>query len=56
MGEDPSELEKQSLKTKMEGLDPIRLGQGLQKKLDLLFKLFREESIKNKNNPNDSAA
>ena len=51
-----SELEKQSLKTKMEGLDPIRLGQGLQKKLDLLFKLFREESIKNKNNSNDSAA
>ncbi len=40
----------------MESLDPIRLGQGLQKKLDLLFKLFREESIKNKNNPNDSAA
>ncbi len=51
-----SELEKQSLKTKMEGLDPIRLGQGLQKKLDLLFKLFREESIKSKNNPDHSAA
>jgi hypothetical protein len=51
-----SELEKQSLKTRMEGLDPIRLAQGLQKKLDLLFKLFREGSIKSKNNPNNSAA
>lgn len=41
-----TELQKESLKTKMQGLDPLRLAQGLERKLELLFKLLRDETIK----------
>jgi hypothetical protein len=42
-----TDLQKESLRTRMEGLDPLRLGQGLEKKLEQLFKLLRDETIKN---------
>lgn len=42
-----TDLQKESLRTRMEGLDPLRLGQGLEKKLEQLFKLLRGETIKN---------
>lgn len=41
-----TELQKESLKTRMSGLDPLRLGQGLERKLNLLFKLLRDETIR----------
>ena len=42
-----TDLQKESLRTRMEGLDPLRLGQGIEKKLEQLFKLLRDETIKN---------
>lgn len=49
-------LQKESLRTKMGGLDPLRLGQGLERKLDLLFKLLRDETIKNQIHKPDEVA
>lgn len=51
-----TDLQKESLKTKMLGLDPLRLGQGLERKLELLFKLLRDETIRNQIHKPDEVA
>jgi len=51
-----TDLQKESLQTRMEGLDPLRLGQGLEKKLDQLFKLLRDETIKTQLSKPDEVA
>lgn len=51
-----TDQQKESLRTRMEGLDPLRLGQGLEKKLDQLFKLLRDETIRQKMNQPEEAA
>jgi hypothetical protein len=42
-----TDLQKESLKARFELLDPFKLAQGLEKKLQTLFKLIRESTITN---------